>query len=292
MENKYKPSLALLTAALLYGLYGVYANLISLNFGVFSQAWARFAISSILAGAYLYITRQPIKLEKTDVKWLLAWVLSDAASMLLIFVAFNKIYVGTAYFLLYVGIILSGYIFGYILYQERFTKLKVFAAILSVVGMALILSVAWQTQNLLYMLMALAAGLAGGFWYTATAKLKQFSNMQLVFWDALIIFSLTFIISIVAGQHIPKPQFNLSWLGVVLFAVTDVVAVRFTVYGFQKLESHLGNLIMPLEIVFGAIFGFLFFRQVMPFTAWIGGLLIFTAALLPNLLAKKANNRA
>lgn len=289
MENKLKPISALFLAGLLYGLYGIYANLVGINFGIFTQSWVRYLISTCLVGFYLLVRASKIRLTRTDIKWLVLWVVADTISELLIFVSFNKISLGIAYFMLYVGIIFSGYIFGYCLYKEKFTAIKLIAVALSVVGLSLILGVSWLNENPFYIVLALIAGVACGFWYTSTAKLSNLTNWQLVFLNSISIFVITLLLAIIFNDPIPKISFDYSWVGIILYVFTYIAAAKLVIYGFQKLDSHLGNLIMPMEIFFGALFGYIFYSQSLPLVAWFGGALIFVAAILPNLPLLKIN---
>jgi drug/metabolite transporter (DMT)-like permease len=194
-----------------------------------------------------------------------------------------------AYFLLYTGIILSGYFFSFVLYHKKLTPVKFFSVLLSLVGLFLMFINSWQQENSIYMIMALCSGLAGGFWYTAGNKLQNIPHMQLVFLDAIFVALLSFIGALFYREPLPIDQPIANWLIIVIFALVYIFGVKLTVYGFQKLDSHLGNLIMPMEAIFGAIFGFIFFKEFLVWTAWLGGILIFVAALLPNLLVKRNN---
>ncbi len=292
VENKFRPIFALFLSAILYGLYGIYARLVGMDFGIFTQSWVRYLISTLFVGSYLFIKGKKFTITKTDLWWLVVWVFSDTVSELLIFTSFNKINVGIAYFMLYVGIIFSGYIFGHILYKEKFTFVKVMAAALSVVGMCLILGASWQNENPFYIMLALVAGAACGFWYTSTAKLVNFTDWQLVFINSLSIFFITGLGALIFSESIPRVTFDLTWLGIILYVMTYIAAAKFVIYGFQKIDSHLGNLIMPLEIVFGALFGYIFLSQTLPAVAWLGGGLIFMAALLPHIVTNKSYHKS
>ena len=272
---------------MLFGSYGVFARLIGPSLGLFTYSWARYLIAAIFVGGYLFIRSQKIKLSGRDARWLIGWVVADTASVILIFSSFNKIDLGVAYFLLYAGIILGGYFLGYILYGERFTRLKVFSALLSLAGLFFMFFSSWKQANIIYLAAAFGAGLAGSFWYTGSNKLRNIPQMQLVFLDAICVSLLSFVGALFYREPLPFRAPLGVWVILLVFALVYIFGVKFTVYGFQKLESHLGNLIMPLEAVFGAIFGFIFFREYLGLAAWLGGLLIFAAALLPNLFVKQ-----
>lgn len=62
----------------------------------------------------------------------------------------------------------------------------------------------------------------------------------------------------------------------------------FTVYGFKRLEAQIGTLVMPMEVFFAALFGFIFYRETLTILTILGGLLIISGIVIPNLrFAKK-----
>ena len=79
-------------------------------------------------------------------------------------------------------------------------------------------------------------------------------------------------------------MFSLSpaWWWMFIYALVQVATVWLLVYGFKNLEAQVGIVIMPVEIIFAVIFGYLVFGETLTLGTFIGGVLIATAAFLPN----------
>src|SRR5438477_3453415 len=105
-------SILLLTTAL-YGLYGIYARLIALEFDVFSQNWVRNIFVMSLASVLIFLSGQRwIKIAKKDIPWIGGWILCDILFVIVFFITLNHLTIGAALFLLYSGSTISGYAAG------------------------------------------------------------------------------------------------------------------------------------------------------------------------------------
>jgi drug/metabolite transporter (DMT)-like permease len=82
---------------------------------------------------------------------------------------------------------------------------------------------------------------------------------------------------------IPEFTFSLAWLGLILYAVSQLAGDFMIIKGTRLVEAHVGSLILPFEAFFGALFAFMFFKETLTLTTILGGLLILTGAIIPNL---------
>ncbi len=275
---------SLVTATLLYGLYGVYSRLIGLDFGVFSQNFARNLIVALILALYIFSKRKWRKIRTEDVKWILTWVLSGFISIIAIFIAFNKIPIGTALFVFYAGSITGGYLVGSLFFNEKLSRIKLISIVLCFIGLALIYSLSFEIDNSTYILFALVAGFSTGLWNTLSKKVSgKYPHLQLVFVDALLHVALSFLLVFILNEKLSFPELSVPWITIFVFALTQIAVVKLVIYGFRHLEAHIGTLIMPLEVFFGAFFGFIFFKEVLSFYTIIGGLIIISGFVLPNL---------
>lgn len=153
--------------------------------------------------------------------------------------------------------------------------------------MALILSVG----QVPYVFMALGSGFLLGLWNTLSKKVSnKYPNFQLVFIDGFVSLLFGAACAILFREPVPGINQIESWIWVFIFAVTSVAATSLLVYGFKHLEAQIGSIIMPVEVVFATLFGFLFFKEVLPPTTLFGGLLITLAAVLPNIVLLRIPN--
>ncbi len=56
--------------------------------------------------------------------------------------------------------------------------------------------------------------------------------------------------------------------------------------GFKYVQAQHGSLILPLELLFASIFGYIFFKEVLQISTYFGGLLILSAAITSSLSTK------
>jgi drug/metabolite transporter (DMT)-like permease len=182
--------------------------------------------------------------------------------------------------------IVSGVFFGKLFYGERMTLVKVTSILLSFAGLFLIYSLDIDSSLAGFAYAGVLAGILTGVWNTLSKKFSQnYPALQLVGIDAAVSVAVSLMGALVIKESLPTLQLNLSWLTIVLFAVTHISAVGFVIYGFRHLEAQIGSIIMPTEIVFGALFGLFFFGEKLAPATLAGGVLIVTAAVMPCLVS-------
>lgn len=277
-------SLLFLTTAL-YGLYGIYARLIALEFSVFTQNWVRnvFVLSLTIIFTYFF-KQQWRRIAKKDVPWIGAWILCDILFVITIFISFNKLSIGTALFLLYCGSTIAGYGAGTFLLKEKLTKIKIMAILLSLIGLLFIFTGQIHLINFLYLFLGLFTGLVAGLWYVFPKLIShEYPKFQLIALDALGIIVINLLLAGIYNQTVPPPSISLAWLGIFLYGITQLLGDIMVIHGFRLVEAHIGSLILPFEAVFGVLFAYLLFKETLPVTTFFGGLLILAAAFLPNL---------
>lgn len=285
------PGILFLTTAL-YGLYGIYARLIALEFNVFTQNWVRnvFVLGLTIILAYFF-KQQWRKIAKKDLFWIGTWVLCDIFFVIAIFISFNKLSIGTALFLLYCGSTIAGYGTGTFLLKEKLTKIKIIAILISCTGLLFIFAEQIHLINFLYLFLGLFTGLVAGLWNVLPKLISnEYPKLQLIALDAAGILLINLLLAHIYNQSVPPLSVSLAWLGILLYGVTQLLADMFIIHGFRLVEAHIGSLILPFEAVFGVLFAFLFFKEVLPVMTLFGGLLIIIAAFLPNIPKYSSRN--
>ncbi len=288
MNNKLKGTISIILAVAGYGMFGTLAKFSGSLFGPFTQNWIRNGLAALFIAILAVITSQKWKrVENKDFKWMLVWILSGTFNSVLLFVAFNHIAIGTSYFLLYASMIGTGFIFGRMVFNEKITIQKIIGLCLSISGLLIIYFLDIKTSNIIYTIFALSAGVMVGMWNVFSKKISGlYANSQLVFIDAATSFFVGILGGFVLTEKVPQLAFSTPWIAIFIWAAVQLVANGFTIYGFKKLEAQTASIIMPMEVLFGTLFGFLFFKQVLPATTLIGGLLIASAAVIANFESK------
>lgn len=283
MNKTLKGSVFILLASASYGFYGIFSRMIGQNFGDFSQSWTRNTIILLLVGLFLLLTKTWKRIERRDWKWMILWPLSDVISIVLLYITFNNLSIGTSYFLLYASMIIGGFIFGKLLYKEKLNGLKIVSIILSIFGLILIFTAEFSIEKIQFIFFGLLAGISTALWNNLSKKVSdRYPNVQLVFIDASVALCATLIGSLIVRDSIP-PLSHPVWGWQIIYALVQIGAVVFVIQGFRYLEAQLASIILPIEVIFAVIFGFLFFQEILLPKTLIGGFFITSAALLPHI---------
>ncbi|MBI4226112.1 DMT family transporter [Candidatus Roizmanbacteria bacterium] len=275
--------IALLFSTVLYGLLGIYSRFIGIDFGIFFQSWTRnFIITLLIVPFFLFNFWKQIR--RKDAQWFVLRSLGDLVTMVSIFVVFNKIAIGTSYFLFYAGSTVGGYLIGHYFFKEKITKQKLTSLIIGIFGLVLIYSLSLQKDKLFFYLLANLAGLSSAVWNIFSKKVsKDYSVAQIVFIDSFMTGLLGLALSILFHEKFIPFMLNSQWIANILFAVNSLVTSFLVVYGFRYVEANYGSLILLLEVIFGIFFAFIFFKEIPSLYALIGGSLILTAVIIPKL---------
>ncbi len=284
MKTSSQGSLFIILAAASYGLYGIYSRLIGQSFGEFAQSWTRNIIILFFLSLFLFFTKTWKTIKRKDRKWMILWPLSDVVSIVLLYITFNNLSVGTSYFLLYATMIIGGFIFGNLFYKEQITGIKIVSIILSILGLSLIFSSEYSMENIQFIIFGLLSGISTALWNALSKKVSdRYPNAQLVFIDAFVALCATLTGSLIVRDSIPALTSSV-WTWQILYAITQIGAVYFVILGFRYLEAQMASIILPVEVIFATVFGFLFFKEIPQPTSLVGGVLIALAATLPNIV--------
>lgn len=280
-----KGYLALVLVTVIYGSYGVMIRLVGQDFAVFSQAWIRNLLVAVMASFGLWLLKIKLKpIQRKHWLWIVLWLLSGIGTIPLTFTAFNNLPIGTTYILIYVAMITTGYLSGWIFFKEKITALKVGSIFLAFIGLLIIYSINIAADKMLFFFIALGSGALTGLWNTVTKKFSDsYSNLQLVLIDGFASFAVSLVAFFALGEGLPEIRLTPAWGWIVLYACFQMAAVGLVVYGFKHVEAQIGSIILPLETFFGALFGFVVFGEALSGGTLIGGLLILLAATLPGI---------
>lgn len=291
MKSHHKGLTAIFIATAMYGLYGIYSRLIATGFSAFNQNWIRNIFVLCLACVGMLLTHKKWKnLSKKDLPWLISWNLSGAFLVILLFLSFNNMPIGTALFLLYAGGTIASYIGGAVFLKEQFTKTKIISVTLSLLGLIIVFYGQLQTTHFIYLLLGICTGILSAGWTIFPKKIShEYPKLQLIVFDASAIIIVNFLLSLWYRPIVPSTFVPLAWFGLLLYGLTQFFADILFIYGFRLVEVHVGSLISPLEAFFGALFAFIFFKETLTITTIVGGIVIICGALIPNFINNSSN---
>jgi drug/metabolite transporter (DMT)-like permease len=292
MNKKITGAMFLFGSTIIYGLFGIFSKQIAV-FGSFSQGWIRYSIALLVISVMLVTGKfKWKKVEKKDVKWFLTWILPASFQPILSFMAFTHLPVGITYFLIYSTMITGGILSGKIFFSEKFNLEKLASVILILIGLVFIYKSDLTLITNGYVLLALTSGLIVGFWNTLTKKVSgNYPEAQMMFLDGLSTLTVSLLGFVFIKETLPSFSNPSPWLWIVGFAVSGILSSFLLIRGFKYVEAQVGSLILPMELVFASIFGFLFLGEVLQFNVYLGGFLIFLAAILPVLPVNKLRRK-
>lgn len=285
MSVTLKSAAALLTAAFLYSFFGVLTRLLGFDLPIYYASFTRDLAGTLILLLPLLIMGKLQKVAKADWPWLILRASGGVLGFLGSYYAFYHLPLGTAYFIFYGGSTIFGFISGTIFFGEKVSRLEALSLGVSLLGLVLLYSVGGVTTDLLkYVLWAFAGGMGAAVWNTFSKKVSgDYGATQLNGLDFAVFTVLMLILSLLSGETWVWPSFNFTWLANLLFVLMFVVTGQLMIYGFKHLDAQKGSLIMLLEVVFGALIGWIFYQENLGWGAMLGGLLILLGAVLPQL---------
>jgi len=280
---------SLLVATFLYGFFGILTRMLGFSLPVFFAAWTRGLVSCVILAIPLFGFGLWRQVQSRDWQWFVVRSVGGFFGFFGSFISFYYIPIGTAYFIFYCGVTVSGYILGRILFGERVTKLRLWSLVLALFGLSLIYAQSLSGGNMLYMSAAFVSGLGTGLWNVSSKKISgSYSDIQLNFIDFLLQgFVFVFALSLLFHEQWVMPKLDTAWIANLLFVVMFLSTGQLVVYGFKRLDAQIGSLIMLMEVLFGAFLAYLFYKETPTPYALAGGLLILTAIILPEINWKK-----
>jgi|SRR3989344_6879610 len=284
---KYKGEVALLTAAALYGFFGVFSRVISFNIPLFFQQWTRNILATLIILALVKIFGRWKKIKRVDVKWFILRGLGGQISFISLYIGFIYLDFATNYFISYSTATIAGYIFGYLFFKEKLTRVNLVALILSMIGLLLIFRISLHADKLIYLLISTIGGITTSVWMVFSKKISgTYSNLQLNMVDSVLALALPFILSVIFKEKWTLPALNWLWGANLLFAGLFMATSFLIVFGFKYVEAQKGSLILLFDILVGVLLGYIIFHETISLPASVGGLFILAAMILPNLKFK------
>lgn len=289
MNTKLKGIIFITLSAVCFGSYGIWSRMMGNAFDDYSQAWIRGILLLVILFPLGIITKQLKKIRKQDIVWFAAISIGGGFNQAPYFYAFNKLDIGTATLLFYASLTLAGYFWGKISFFEKLTAVKLLSLGLAIVGLCMIFTFSLSLQTMLPALAAVIAGFMGGTEVSLSKKIShRYSTLQTILTIFATMLLGNFLVSVALGNiTIPTLVLSGAWLGELGYTASMLLAMYFVVIGFKYIEASVGSVVGLSEILFAALFGWLFFKEVLTLSTFIGGLFIICAAALPNIKFRK-----
>ncbi|QQS20002.1 EamA family transporter [Candidatus Saccharibacteria bacterium] len=264
-----------------YASYGIWTKLM----GDFFQGYTASALRSVLVLlillpiALFYRHLQPLKL-KQNWRYIAGMLIASLFTWGPLYYAILHAGVGISLAIVYASIVIGSFFFGWLFGRERFTKDKAISAGLGVIGLGLIFSPSTGSLGWLALLGALVSGLSAGANAVFSKQIRYNATQStIVLWVTSVIAN--FVMAFALQEHYPEVGWYAPWLWLVFFAVASVIASWSLVKGVKLIDAGAAGVLGLLEIVFGVIFGVIFFHERPAAIALLGMAVIIGAASIP-----------
>lgn len=277
-----------------YASYGIWTKLM----GNFFDGYTASALRSILVVLILLVVAlssrqfEPINL-KQNWRYILGMFIASLFTWGPLYFAILNAGVGLSLTVNYASLVIGMFFFGWLLAGERFTREKAISAGLGFLGLALIFSptVVGQAFNLLALTAAFVSGLSAGAGTVLAKQIKYNSTQSTIFlWITSVMANVC--MAMLLGKSLPTFAGQIQWLYLVLFAGASVIASWSLVRGMKFIDAGSAGIIGLLEIVFGVLFGVLFFQEQPTLIALAGTAIIIGAAAVPYFKSTKAQQES
>ena len=285
MRTRNSGAILVLLSALMFGSYGVWSRLIGGAMDNFFQGWTRALIILLIITPVLLWRREAKSIEKSDIKWLVTFLIFTSLTQAPLFYAFNHMDIGTATLLFFVSMFLTMYAVGWCFLGERMTRIKVFASVMAIVGMCLVFSFSIARFSLFAALMAVLNGIASGGEIAFSKKLTHaYTPLYIVTLSWGIILLTNLIVSLSLGEHQLSMSLSAVWFWQLCYSLAASLGFGLVIAGFRYVDAGVGALLGLLEIVFGIVFGVYFFGETITPSIFFGSILIIGAAVIHEIV--------
>ena len=275
----------ILLASVLYGTYGVWSRLMGNTFSPFYQAWVRSLLILFIMLPFMLATKSFQKIKREDWPHLAVFIGFCVCTQVPLYYAFNHAPIGTVQLIFYSMFIITAYTVGRFYLGESITKIKLLSMVLAFVGLALVFGNSVIAFAPLGLALAMFNGVASGGEVSSSKKLSnKYPPALIVFWGWAFTFVIHLPLSLLIGEKQVPISFNHAWLWLVIYSVVNAAAFWLGIVGFSMVDASIGSLIGLMEVVFGVIFGAIFFHELLTWTIYAGGAIILFAAMLPDLI--------
>ena len=268
-------------SSLFYASYGIWTKLMGASFGGYTASALRsiLVLVFLLPIAAIYRQLEPVNFRRNG-RYLLGMTLSSLLIWGPLYYAILHAGVGISLAINYAGIVIGMLLFGWLFAGENITRDKVLSIILSLVGLALVFSPSVSNLGWVALSSALVSGLCGALDNISAKKVRYNVTQTTVFvWVTSAIANV--FMALVAGQALPSAGLHTKWFFLVMFAVASVGASWFFVKGLKLIDAGAAGILGLIEIVFGVLFGALFFSERPGITTLVGMAVIIAAAAIP-----------
>ncbi len=283
-------------------LWGTSFMVVELGLNIFNPFWfaqLRFIIAALGSLCVVLILKKQIERKLLFGSWIWLLGLFNALGFLGQFVGQTMTNSTKTALLINLNLITVA-VLSSIIFRERFSKLKLFAVLLSIIGVFLLTTKGDLSQlskgEFVGDMFALAGGFAWAFYIVTNKKVVIQPKIDVITLTACVMlatalwmvpFTLTF------GGVYPQIQNNgLQGVGYVLYLgiFCNVIPFILWTYGLKRLSPTVSTLMLLFEVFIAAILAMIILQEFLTYIGIFGGLIIVSAIILISIDSKNNKN--
>ena len=264
-----------------YASYGIWTKLM----GNFFEGYTASALRSILVLLVLipiavtYRKLEPIRLKRTWTHYF-GMFLGSLVVWGPLYYAIIHADIGISLILHYASYLIGMFVFGWLFARERFTRDGWLSALLGLIGLGLVFSPSTASFGWLALGAATLSGVGAAIVTFASKQIPyKATQATLAIWSMSTIANV--LVALVISETRPAIGWHVQYLYLLVFAIASVIASWSLTKGVKLIDAGAAGILGLLEIVFGVLFGVIFFHERPDVVALIGMAIIIAAATIP-----------
>lgn len=274
--------ISLILAAFILGTFGVWIRILNESFGNNAQVVVRSLVASVIVIGIIFIRKPSFAAVKKNWKYLVGFSIVFPLSLIAFTASATSIKVTNALFMLYVGSLISTYLWGRFMFNEKFTAKKIFSIVLLLAGLYLFVHPFSVETFSLGVVLGIISGLLEGSAHAFRKLMHDLPREVIVFFQSVSAVVVALVLFVFSNQVFFKDVQISGLLVAVLFGALLVAIGYLLAYGFTNYDVNAGTIILTTELFFALVINYVFLHEVPTALELIGGVLIFAGATITS----------
>ncbi len=268
MSQKTKSVLFMLLSALSFSMMSVMIKLAG-DIPTFEKVFFRGFLSAVILFFWVKHEKLPLLGSKHSQPWLIARAVLGTTAMFFYFYGINRIYLADASMLgklnpFFVTLFAAWFL------KEKLSKVQIPALIIAFAASLLIIKPRFQIDILPYLSILTASMFSGGA-HTIVRALKSMEKPPTIIFYFSSVSAIIMFPFVLANFQMPTTAQWFYLLGIGLFATSGQIGLTYA-YRFGKASEIV--IYSYTSILFAAVFGFIFWREIPDWLSITGGIII------------------
>lgn len=276
---------ALFLAALLYATTGALVREMGHMWSNNAQVAARSVVVLVILLIYSAFRKSKHKIPRDKLPYAVGLGVLFATSMILFTWAFQETTLSNTYLTSYATNIVVSFLLGTLILKESASHRKIAAIVLCLIGLLFYSNAIFSgTTGIIF---SILSGVVGGFSGLFSKQLRGVNRTAVLKLEFAICAVVATLVTLFSGEKIIHNPNIYGFFITLIFAGVLILAGNLVLYGFQHFDVNIATVITASELIFGSLFGYLFYKEIPTPYETIGGVIILSGAVLSGVNLQK-----